>query len=66
MDKTSLFSNTFSAKEVAEDGYNAMIAGKLNVMAGLITTQKMMMGSTPFMPKKMMLKQIRQMQEIKS
>jgi len=66
MDKTSLFSNTFSAREVAEDGYNAMLAGKLNVMAGLSTTQRMMMGSLPFMPKKMLLKQIRQMQEIKS
>ena len=66
MDKTSLFSNTFSAREVAEDGYNAMLAGKLNVMAGLSPTQRMMMGSIPFMPKKMLLKQIRQMQEIKS
>ena len=66
MDKTSLFSNTFSAREVAEDGYNAMLVGKLNVMAGLSPTQRVMMGSIPFMPKKMLLKQIRQMQEIKN
>ena len=66
MDKTSLFSNTFSAREVAEDGYNGMLAGKLDVLAGLTTTQRMMMRSVPFMPKRMLMKQIKQMQELKS
>lgn len=66
MDKTSLFDNTFGAREVAEAGYNAMLEGKLDVIAGVTAMQKMMMHSVPFMPKKMMMKQIRQMQEVKS
>ena len=65
MDKTSLFENTFSAREVAEAGYNAMLEGKLDIIAGVTTVQRVMMGAVPFTPKKMM-KQIRQMQEVKS
>lgn len=64
MDKTDLFKKTFTAREVAESGYNAMLEGKLNVMAGLSFGQKIMMDSIPFMPKKMLLKQIHDMQKI--
>ena len=64
MDKTGLFENTFSARSVAEDGYNAMLAGKLDVIAGVTFAQRIMMAAIPLMPKKMMLKQIRQMQEV--
>ncbi|WP_105615413.1 SDR family NAD(P)-dependent oxidoreductase [Vallitalea okinawensis] len=64
MDKTSLFENTFSANDVARDGYNGMVEGKLNVIAGVSFGQRMIMGMAPVMPKKMMLKQIRQMQEV--
>ena len=49
---------------VAEDGYNGMITGKLDVVSGLTFSQKIMMKSIPFTPKKMILKQIRQMQEV--
>ena len=65
MDKTSMFKNTASARGVAEDGYNGMIKGKLDVISGLTFSQKMMMSMIPFTPKKMILKQIRQMQEFK-
>ena len=65
MDKTSLFNNTFSARSVAEEGYNAMLAGKLDIISGVTFTQRMMMATIPIMPKKMLLKQIRQMQEVK-
>lgn len=64
MDKTDLFNNTFSAREVAQAGYDGMIEGKLNVMAGLTFAQRLMMRSIPFTPKKMLLSQIRKMQEI--
>lgn len=64
MDNTSLFENTFSADVVAKTGYEGMIAGKLNVLAGLTFGQKMMMYAVPFTPKKMLLSQIRQMQEV--
>ncbi len=66
MEKTELFKNTFSARSVAEDGYKGMISGKLNVMSGLTFAQKMMMATIPLTPKKMLLSQIRKMQEVKN
>lgn len=66
MDKTTLFNKTFSARGVAEDGYRAMLDGKLDIITGVSGSQKMMMSMVPMMPKKMMLKQVRQMQEVKN
>jgi hypothetical protein len=48
---------------VAEDGYNAMIAGRLNIISGVTFTQQMMMAAIPITPKKMLLIQVRQIQE---
>ena len=64
MDETGLFEKTVTARSVAEDGYNGMLAGKLDVVSGLTFSQKIMMKAIPFTPKKMILKQIRQMQEV--
>lgn len=64
MDKTSLFNKTATARSVAEDGYNGMLAGKLDVISGLTFSQKIMMKMLPFTPKKMLLKQVKQMQEV--
>lgn len=66
MDKTSLFKKTVTACSVAEDGYKAMLAGKLDVISGLTFSQKLMMSMIPFTPKKMLLSQIRKMQEVKN
>ncbi|UJH68772.1 SDR family NAD(P)-dependent oxidoreductase [Allomuricauda sp. SCSIO 65647] len=63
MDKTDLFDKTVSARSVAKDGYDGMLNGKLDVVSGLRTNQKLMMKMIPFMPKKMLLKQIRKLQE---
>jgi len=65
MDKTEIFKKTVSARSVAEDGYNGMLKGKLDIVSGLTTMQKMMMSMIPITPKKVVLKQIRQMQEVK-
>lgn len=65
MDKTVLFDKTATAKRVAEDGYNGMLAGKIDVVSGLTLSQKIMMSMIPFLPKKVTLKQVRQMQETK-
>ena len=65
MDKTPMFQSAVGARSVAEDGYNGMIKGKLDVISGLSFGQKVMMAFIPFTPKKMILKQIRQMQEVK-
>lgn len=65
MDKTDLFQNTFTPDLVAGEGYQAMLDGKLDIISGVTFGQKMMMNFIPFTPKKMILKQIREMQEIK-
>jgi short-subunit dehydrogenase len=65
MDKTPLFNNTVSARSVAEAGYQGMIEGKLNVISGLTFRQKFAVYLIPLLPKKMLLKQIRQMQAVK-
>jgi len=64
MDKTSLFEITFSARVVAEDGCNSMMTGKLNIISGVTFIHRIMMAAIPFTPKKTILKQIRQMQEV--
>ncbi len=63
MDKTDLFKNAVSARSVAEDGYKAMLEGKLNVVSGLTFAQKLMIAAVPITPKKLLLGQIRKMQE---
>jgi len=65
MDKTQLFQKTVSARSVAEDGYNAMLNGKLDIISGMPFFQKIMMAMVPLIPKKIVLKQIRKMQEVK-
>ena len=64
MDKTELFAKTASAASVAQAGYDAMMAGKLDVIAGLTFSQKMMFSMLPLMPKKKLLKMVRQLQEV--
>lgn len=64
MDKTDMFKSTASARSVAEDGYNGMLEGKLDVVSGLTFSQKMMSAFIPLTPKKMILKQVRKMQEV--
>ncbi|SFS40232.1 SDR family NAD(P)-dependent oxidoreductase [Lutibacter maritimus] len=65
MDKTEMFTKTATAYSVALDGYNGMLKGKIDVISGLTLSQKIMMAFIPFMPKKMVLKQVRKMQEVK-
>lgn len=64
MDKTSMFQKTASARKVAEEGYNGMLNGKLDVISGVTFSQRIMLSLVKFSPKKMVLKQIRQMQEV--
>lgn len=65
MDKTNMFQSTASARKVAEDGYKAMMKGKLNKISGLSFGQKLMMPFVNVTPTKMILKQVRKMQEVK-
>ncbi|WP_238917838.1 hypothetical protein [Clostridium sp. YIM B02555] len=63
MSNTPLFAKTVSPHIVAKDGYNAMLQGKLDIIAGVTVPQKVMMSMLQFMPKKLMLKQIYQIQQ---
>ena len=65
VDKTAIYSNPASARSVAEDGYNAMIKGKLDIVSVSSRSQKIQLSLVPFFPKKMLLKQTRLMQEAK-
>ncbi len=64
MDKTSLFDKPATAKQVALAGYNGMIKGKLDVIAGVTFGQKIMFSLMPLIPKKMLLKEIYKLQNV--
>lgn len=65
MDKTKGFAKMVSASSVAQDGYEAMLRADLDVISGLTSMQKLMLNMVPFTPKKMLLKNVRQFQEVK-
>jgi short-subunit dehydrogenase len=65
MDKTVLFDEAVSAKSVAEDGYKGMMNGELDVISGLSFSQRIMISMIPLTPKKLVLKQIKKLQEVK-
>ncbi|WP_373493620.1 SDR family NAD(P)-dependent oxidoreductase [Aquiflexum sp.] len=65
LEGTDLFKSTVNPRSVAQDGYKAMIKGKLNVISGFPLSQRISTALMPFMPKKMILQQIRKMQELK-
>lgn len=64
MDKTTMFLKTSNAYSVASAWYHGMIQWKLNIIAGVTFTQKILIFLLPFIPKKLLLKQIRKSQEI--
>jgi len=63
MDKTSLFNQTTPAADVALTGYEAMLRGDLNVFAGVTRKRKIMMWIAPLLPRRYVLKSVREMQE---
>ena len=64
LEKTQLFvGKTFSAEAVAKDGYKAMMNGDLKCLTALTAFQKLNIKAIPFVPTKMVLKQIKGMQE---
>ncbi len=65
MDKTDMFNKVAGAHQVANDGYQGMLKGKLDVVTGLPFMQRVMLAMVPVSPKKLVMKQIRTMQEVK-
>lgn len=63
MNKTAIYKKPAKASDVAEDGYNAMIGGKLQVISGIPFSQRLTLAFAPLMPKKMLVDKIRREQE---
>lgn len=65
MQKTPLFANNqnASAADVARAGYDAMLRGDLEVIAGVPLGQRMMLAAVPLTPKKLLMRQIKAMQQ---
>lgn len=63
LSSTQLFAHAVKPDAVAKAGYDGMLEGKLNVVAGLTATQKPFMSMAPMLPKKMLLDNVYKMQE---
>lgn len=63
MDRTPLFAHAASPRDVAREGYEAMLRGDLEIVAGVTWSQRVMLAFAPLAPKRMMMRQIRAMQE---
>lgn len=64
MDKTPVFAKMASAADVARAGYEGMLEGKLDVVAGVPFGQRVMLSFVPFTPKKLLIRQIHEMQKV--
>jgi len=65
LEKTNLFSGkTFSAETVAKDGYESMMNGELLKLTALTIGQKINMKVMPFVPKKIILEKVKELQQI--
>jgi short-subunit dehydrogenase len=64
MEKTALFKQAYHAADVAKDGYEGLLQGKLAVVTGVNVLQRITLGMASWMPKKMILQQVRRMQEL--
>ena len=62
LDGTSLFRKSFTSEQVAKTGYNGMLRGKLNVLAGVTLGQRIMFHLMPFLPLRTKLRQVEAMQ----
>lgn len=65
MEKTEIYAKTASPAEVAHDGYQAMLEGKLEIISGVSGLQKLEFKMVPFVPKKKLIDRIRKGQQTK-
>ncbi|WP_034285488.1 SDR family NAD(P)-dependent oxidoreductase [Schaalia suimastitidis] len=55
LDDTKLFANAMSPTKVAQEGYDGMLQGKINIISGLVSWQRPLIALSPLMPRKQML-----------
>lgn len=63
MSDTSLFQNTSSARQVAQDGYNAMLRGDLDAYGGMRPKRRLLQTLVKIMPKRAAMRAVRRSQE---
>ena len=61
--ESKLFERAVPPRQVALDGYDAMLKGRLEVISGLTFAQKLMVSAIPLTPKKVLLRQVKKLQE---
>ena len=66
MQNTKLFEHMVSPAIVAKAGFEGMMRGKMTVTGGLTLMQKVFTNLTHFIPKKLLMKQIYEMQQLKN
>lgn len=65
MNKTSIYKKPANSAEVAKDGYDAMMKGKLEILSGLPFSQRMEIAVAPLLPTKKVVDRIRKSQTVK-
>lgn len=60
---TPLFANTASAREVAQDGYDAMLRGEMDAYGGMKPKRRLMQMLIKVMPKRAAMRAVRKAQE---
>jgi short-subunit dehydrogenase len=65
MQKTKAFIHKSTAESVARDGYRGMLKGRLNVVSVSSFPQRLLTMLVPLIPRKIMLRQVRKLQESK-
>ena len=63
---TKMFRHTVDPMPVARDGYEGMMAGKMNVLSGLPGYQKPLMKLAPILPRKMIMDMVYDQQSARS
>jgi short-subunit dehydrogenase len=63
MDQTPLFANTSTAREVAQDGYDAMMRGDMDAYGGMRAQRRFMQFLAKTLPKRTAMRAVRRAQE---
>ncbi len=64
MNKTAIYKKPANAADVARDGYDAMMAGEMEVISGIPFSQRIELAVAPLMPKKKLVDRMRRNQEV--
>lgn len=63
MERSPLFQKTASARRVAEEGYNGMLSGRLNIISGLSLWQRFRLAFVPLLPKSIVMSEVKKLQQ---